>query len=312
MKNNRISILPVSMVLALFGLLVMPLVSKAEGGDRLSVYVVNYPLQYFAERVGGDLVEVHFPAPAGVDPSNWVPEDAVVQRYQQSDVIFLNGATYEKWVGQVTLPDEKLVDTSAGFKDHLIEIADAVTHTHGAHGAHTHAGVASRTWLDPQLSIEHARVIKETLVRKLPDQAEVITGRFEELEKDLQAFDHAMNELIGNDRDQPLLTSHPVYQYLGARYRLNLKDLHWEPEDLPGDAEWEELDKILAEHPAKFILWEDTPLDATVERLEERGITSVVYDKCRNKPAEGDFLTVMWQNHENLKVAFAAPEFEVP
>ena len=29
----------------------------------LSVYVVNYPLKYFAERIGGERVEVHFPAP---------------------------------------------------------------------------------------------------------------------------------------------------------------------------------------------------------------------------------------------------------
>ena len=31
----------------------------------LSVFVVNYPLQYFAERIGGEHVEVVFPAPSG-------------------------------------------------------------------------------------------------------------------------------------------------------------------------------------------------------------------------------------------------------
>ena len=36
---------------------------------RLTVYVDNYPLQYFAQRIGGDMVEVHFPAPAGEDPA---------------------------------------------------------------------------------------------------------------------------------------------------------------------------------------------------------------------------------------------------
>ena len=36
---------------------------------KLVIYTVNYPLAYFAERIGGDLVAVHFPAPEDVDPA---------------------------------------------------------------------------------------------------------------------------------------------------------------------------------------------------------------------------------------------------
>ena len=60
----------------------------------LSVYVVNYPLQYFAERIGGDLVQVEFPVPADVDPAYWTPGAAVVAGYQSADIILLNGADY--------------------------------------------------------------------------------------------------------------------------------------------------------------------------------------------------------------------------
>ena len=41
----------------------------AEDDRPLRVAVVNYPLQYFAERLGGDLVEVVFPASLDVDPA---------------------------------------------------------------------------------------------------------------------------------------------------------------------------------------------------------------------------------------------------
>ena len=41
----------------------------------LSVYVVNYPLQYFAERIGGGHVDVRFPAPPDQDPAFWNPSD---------------------------------------------------------------------------------------------------------------------------------------------------------------------------------------------------------------------------------------------
>ena len=52
-----------------------------EGTGGLNVYAVNYPLAYFAERLGGDDVEVVLPVPAGEDPAFWAPgpEPAVTQ-----------------------------------------------------------------------------------------------------------------------------------------------------------------------------------------------------------------------------------------
>ena len=41
--------------------------------DTLVIYTVNYPLAFFAERIGGDLVEVVFPAPVDEDPAFWSP-----------------------------------------------------------------------------------------------------------------------------------------------------------------------------------------------------------------------------------------------
>ncbi|RLA05886.1 MAG: zinc ABC transporter substrate-binding protein, partial [Gammaproteobacteria bacterium] len=63
---------------------------------------VNYPLAYFAERIGGEQVEVGFPVPADVDPAFWSPAADAVAAYQAADVIILNGATYAKWVPKVT------------------------------------------------------------------------------------------------------------------------------------------------------------------------------------------------------------------
>ena len=45
----------------------------AFGEDKLRIYTVNYPLAYFAERIGGDLAQVTFPAPPDVDPAFWMP-----------------------------------------------------------------------------------------------------------------------------------------------------------------------------------------------------------------------------------------------
>ena len=146
---------------------------------KLLVYVVNYPLRYFTERIGGDAVRVEFPAPADVDPVYWTPDAEIVSAYQKADLILLNGADYAKWVARVSLPTSKLVDTSRAVKDKYIEVEDAVTHAHGPEGKHAHGGIAFTMWLDLTLAVEQARAIQEALVSTLPDQKQAFEGRFE-------------------------------------------------------------------------------------------------------------------------------------
>ena len=43
---------------------------------------------------------------------------------------------------------------------------------------------------------------------------------------------------------------HPVYEYLAKAYRLDLRAMHWEPEELPPPDQWEALDALLKQHPS--------------------------------------------------------------
>ncbi len=272
----------------------------------LSVFVVNYPLHYFAERIGANRVEVRFPAPGDVDPAEWMPDDATILDYQGAGLILLNGAGYARWAGHASLPANRTVNTAREIQEHLLEVPDAMVHSHGDGDTHSHAGTAFTTWLDPLLAIEHARVVKEALSERLPSHAEEFAGRFDDLAADLRALDETLAEITSQDAGRPLLTSHPVYHYLEARYSLNLKNLHWEPDEMPSASEWDALDEKLEDHPAEWILWEDEPLEAIAERLEERNIRSLVYHPCSQPPDGDDFLGVMRQNKENLARAFAS------
>jgi zinc transport system substrate-binding protein len=95
-----------------------------------------------------------------------------------------------------------------------------------------------------------------------------------------------------------------VYQYLTRRHGLNVKSVHWEPDEVPNNDMWKELTEILASHPAKWMIWEGPPLPGTVQKLERLGVKSTVFDPCGNVPEAGDYLTVMRQNASNLALAF--------
>ena len=127
------------------------------------VTAVNYPLFYFAQRIGGDLISVEFPAPSDVDPAYWVPDDESLDIYQRSDLILANGADYARWMHNVSLPSRRIFNTSSQVADRYIELTEAASHSHGPEGEHVHAGYAFTTWLDFQIAIAQAEAVKVAL-----------------------------------------------------------------------------------------------------------------------------------------------------
>ncbi len=278
--------------------------AAAREGDTPVVYTVNYPLQYFAQRVGGNMVRVVFPAPGDLDPAFWQPEAEEVAEFQNADLILLNGAGYAKWMSLVSLPASKLVNTSAAFEDTFLRVEGAVTHAHGPGGEHVHEGIAFTTWLDPTQAIWQAAAIREAFAAAWPTHAATFNQGFAGLEADLTALDEQLAAAAASDPAQPVFASHPVYQYLERRYGLNIESVQWEPTEHPSGGMWRDFRRLLSDHPAQWMLWEGEPLAETAARLRELGVKPVVFDQCGNTPAEGDYLSVMQANAGNLARAF--------
>jgi zinc transport system substrate-binding protein len=269
---------------------------------KLTVYTVNYPLRYFAGRIAGEAADVVLPAPPDEDPAFWKPDAATIEAYQKADLILLNGATYAKWIAMVSMPTSKMVDTSAGFADNYVGLDDAVTHSHGPEGKHAHGNIAFTTWIDFAQAAEQARSIKDAFAKLKPDQKASFEANFTTLERELLDLDAQMLNAASKIGTEPLLVSHPVYQYWTRRYGLNVRSVHWEPDSFPDEGMWSELEKLRQEHQSSWMIWEDEPLPRISEHLKKVGAQSVVFNPCGNRPDEGDFMTVMKSNMENLQL----------
>ncbi|MHC4782096.1 MAG: metal ABC transporter substrate-binding protein [Planctomycetota bacterium] len=265
------------------------------------VYTVNYPLAYFAERIGGDWVEVKFPAPTDEDPAYWQPDAATIEEYQNADLILTNGAGYAKWMEMVSLPTSKCVNTSSGFQDQTIELEAALTHSHGPDAEHAHGGLAFTTWLDFSLAVKHAEAIKDAFVKFMPENKSDFEANYTALEKDLLALDADMKAVSEKIKIVPLVVSHPVYQYWARGYGLNVKSVHWEPDQAPTDQQWEDFKGMLKDHPSKWMIWEGRPMTETVDALNAMQIQSIVLDPCGAAPSEKDFLQTIQKCIENLE-----------
>ena len=289
-------------LIVIFGI-ISPVQASSLSG-QLNVYVVNYPLKYFAERIGENHVKVELPVPADVDPAYWNPNVKSIAAYQKADLILLNGAGYAKWVAKVSLPRSKIVDTSRQLKERYITTQKTMTHSHGASGEHAHEALAFTTWLDFTLAIGQAETVASALARKRPELKDTFQNNLKALVKDLKSLDQDIQAIVSKKQSTPLIVSHPVYEYFAKRYGLNIVSVHWEPDQVPSENQLKEIVEILKQHPARWMIWEGPPLQASVDNLKALGVDSLVFDPCGNNPDQGNFMTVMRSNVENLQRAF--------
>jgi zinc transport system substrate-binding protein len=269
------------------------------------VSVVNYPLFYFAERVGGEMILVEFPAPPDVDPAYWIPDDDALSKIQSSDLILANGADYAKWMKQVSLPASRIINTSARAKEKYVEVTEGASHSHGPEGEHVHTGYAFTTWLDFQIALTQASAVKEALMVNVPDKQEILEENYMALEGEIMELHTSMKELSEKLVNAYIIGSHPVYQYLSAAYGLHIHSVHFEPGEMPSEKQWEDFDRLLASHPTRIMLWEGEPLPEVKEILLEKGIMALVFNPCGNRPENGDFMEVMKNNIQTLQSSLA-------
>ena len=273
----------------------------AAGADNIRPLIIasNFPLYFFAREIAGDSAEVIFPSMEG-DPVNWKPGSESIARMQSADLVILNGAGYEPWLDWVSLPDAILLDTSAGVRERLIPLEEETVHQHGPEGAHSHQGLAFTIWLDPTLAMEQASVIEQAISEMVPRNQTAHQARLASLQARLAGLDEDLRIAFETFGDQAMLFSHPVYQYLAARYGLNGVSVHWEPGEDPGIKAWIDFQNVLRSHPAELMIWEDEPGDVTADQLEQFGIKPIPFHTASNLPEGSDYFEVMNANLDRL------------
>jgi zinc transport system substrate-binding protein len=287
-------------------------VDRNHGHDNSSetttgiVVTSNYPLHFFANRIASGIdsaPNIVLPEIEG-DPANWIPGTTQIQTLQSADLIIVNGAGAEPWLDWITLDKSRIIDTISALSAELMALNQSAQHRHGPGGDRSHHATAFTVWLDPKLAIDQARAVERALTTLTPAHAAQYVRNLSVLEQELTELDREWSEVFALLRDRPVLFSHPVYEYLQRRYGINGQSVHWEPGEEPSTRDWIDLQQRLASHPANIMIWEAKPLQSTVQRLSNAGLTSVVFETAANKPAQGDYFSLMLQNAQRLQTTF--------
>ncbi len=286
---------------------------QAPAEAKLAVHTSCFPVHYLTQRVAGDRADVTLILPAGEDPPDWTPPAETIAALQGADLIVVNGASFEGWVGTTTLPETKLVDSSATLPEPFIELGET-THSHGKEGEHSHKGTDPHTWSDPRMAIAQAEAIQAALSRVDPSNGDTYRSNFEGLRDELTRLDQSFEEALSGYDGEVLATSHPAFNYLGRRYGLKLQNFGFEPDELPGDPDFHTFAHEVKHHGLKRMLWEAQPTDEVKAKFEGTGVEVLFLDPLEQPQGEApyDYLKQAQANVARLEAMYPASAEDPP
>lgn len=271
---------------------------------RLKVMASFYPMYDFAQKVGGDKVEVKDMVPAGTEPHDWEPAATDIRNLEDADVFVYNGADLEHWAEDVldTLENQDLVVTEASDGVELLD--GAGDHAHGDNGKDPHV------WLDPMRAKQEMENIKDAFVKADPENRDYYEANYEKYAGEFDTLDQELRDGLKDAKSRDIIVAHEAFGYLCNAY--DLKQLAIEgltPDSEPDPAKMQEVIEYAKKYDIHTIFFEElaSPKVAKTVAKEVDAVTAVL------NPIEGlseedieageDYFSVMRKNLEALQKA---------
>ncbi|SOC03500.1 zinc transport system substrate-binding protein [Ureibacillus xyleni] len=193
---------------------------------KLNIYTTVYPLSYFAQKIGGDYVEVTSIYPPGSNEHTFEPTQKDMMQLADADLFFYIGLGLEGFVenAQKTLANEnvKLVATADRIaEEHLhTSVVETEEDHHEEHEDHQHGDIDPHVWLSPIIAKDLALSIKDELVTALPDQEASFNENYNQLISELDSLNSDFENMVSEVPNKTFFVSHASFGYIAGQYGL--------------------------------------------------------------------------------------------
>lgn len=310
-QKNIIAVAIVAVIAALAGIVfwqtgkeTMPLSSTEEAGKKISIVATFYPLQDFAESVGGDAVSVRSIVPAGMEPHDYEPTPQDIVSVYQADAFLLNGAGLDSWAEKIRPELEKRGVTVIQMSE-VVSLLSASAETGGETDTFD-----PHFWLDPVWAQKEAEAIRDALILRDPARTEVYTRNTERYSVLLADLDTAYREGLQRCEFHTIVTSHNAFAYLAQRYgfeTIPVSGIFPEAEVSPRALA--EIAEAVRSLGLRYIFFETLSSPKVAETLaEEVGAETLVFNPLEglteeDRQAGKNYLSIMYENLNNLQTA---------
>ncbi|GAA4801895.1 zinc ABC transporter substrate-binding protein [Streptomyces ziwulingensis] len=284
--------------------------------EKFDVVTSFYPMQYLAEQIGGDQVNVTTLTEPGQEP-----HDLELSTKQTAELGEADAVLYLKSLQPAV--DEAVAQSGVKTKidaASLTKLADHgdVEHDHAGEEEHTEEEPAEESgsldphvWLDPVKYAEIAAGVAKSFERADPDHAARYEKNAAVLAKKLADLDTAYADGLKTTDSKVFFTNHAAFGYLAERYGLTQEAINGvDPESEPSPARIKELQTEAEADGVTTVFYETLVSDKTAKTLaKDAGLKTDVLDPLEgitDKSEGKDYLQVMASNLEALRTALGA------
>lgn len=266
--------------------------------DRVQLVTTVYALEYFANGIGGDLVEVRNLTPPGVEAHDFQPSPGHMRLLRSADIIVYNGSGLEPWMDRAL----------RGLNGDPRVVVEA------AHGLAAEDGFYKRpdphVWLDVDHALRQVERIRDAMIQVAPDGQDVFQTNAQILLDELAQLDAEYRDGIGDCRLDTFVTSHAAFGYLAERYDLvqvPISGLSPDAEPAPGTLA--DLTVQIERTGVNYMLAEPTANNRLSKTVAEETGTKILplhpLESLTPEQAAGgaDFMSIMRDNLGTLEIA---------
>ncbi|WP_062299162.1 metal ABC transporter substrate-binding protein [Demequina maris] len=271
----------------------------------LTVATAFYPLQFVAEQVGGDLVEVVSMTPAGVEPHDVELSPSTVRQLGTADLALYLSDFQPAVDDAISTTGVEALDAAEAVELHAAEEhADEDEHA-DEEDDHDHGSSDPHFWLDPELLAHYADAVGEAFAAADPDNADTYTANAEALHASLDDLDTQYTDGLAQCERDTIVTGHEAFGYLADAYGLHQEGIAGlDPESEPSPARILEIKDIIAETGATTIFTEDAVSASVAEALAtDVGVETTVLSPVETVADGDDYIAVMTRNLSTLEDA---------
>ncbi|WP_406062017.1 metal ABC transporter substrate-binding protein [Micromonospora sp. NBC_00860] len=283
----------------------------AAGADpqRVDVVAAFYPLQFLAERIGGDAVRVTNLAKPGAEPHDLELNPSQVGQVSDAElIVYLKG--FQPAVDDAVAQNggDRAFDVTT-----VQPLLDASAGGHNHEGEEGHAeesgGKDPHVWLDPSRLAGIGDQLAQRLGKADPDHAADYTARATALRADLTTLDGEFKNGLATCQRREIVTSHAAFGYLADRYQLDQVGITGlSPDVEPSPQRLAHVIEEAKEHQATTIFFETLVSPKVAETIAGQvGAKTAVLDPIEGLAAgsNGDYLSVMRTNLRTLQTALS-------
>jgi zinc transport system substrate-binding protein len=186
----------------------------------LMVFVSILPQKYFAEKIGGDLVDVSLMVEPGANPHTYEPKPKQMVALAKANIYFAIGVPFETtWLEKIAATNPKMlvVHTDAGIKKIPMN-----THHQESELEHDHHSIKDpHVWLSPPLVIMLAGNMLKAFLRVDPAHRSIYEKNYNSFMKELVVLDGEIRATFkGKGKDVEFMVFHPAWGYFAQAYGL--------------------------------------------------------------------------------------------